>query len=224
MNKNDILKMMEHAGMAYQKIQPGLPDSKLNLINDPRTDIQCVIRKSKDDALCIAFRGTDSLKDILADIRFWKKAIPYGNTSSKIRVHSGFIDGYKQPQIRERIHSFVTESINKIQLTGHSYGAALAVLCAVDLQFHYPHKDFEVCLFGCPRVGNRAFAASYNKRIFKTLRIENGNDLVTKIPSCILGYHHVGARIHIGKLRMTGFYSLSQHSSQEYYGELFHIE
>jgi hypothetical protein len=31
-------------------------------------------------------------------------------------------------------------------------------------------------------VGNRAFAKSYNRRVFKTLRVENGNDIVTRVP------------------------------------------
>ena len=216
---NDILSMVEYAGIAYQSIQPEYPDVHLSVIDDPQTDIQCSIRQ-KNNTLCISFRGTDSLKDFITDIQFWKKKIPYDNHNSKIRVHSGFIDCYKKQQIRDCIHFCITENIKKIQLTGHSYGAALAVLCAVDLQYHFPKKDYEVFLFGCPRVGNRAFVSSYNKRIFKTLRFENGNDLVTKIPFCLFGYRHVGTKIHIGRKRIAGIYSLSQHFCQKYYAGL----
>lgn len=81
---------------------------------------------------------------------------------------------------------------------------ALAVLCAVDLQYNFPSKDCEVILFGCPRVGNRAFQRSYNQRVFKTLRVENGNDIVTKIPLALWGFRHVGIPIRIGTPRCFG--------------------
>jgi hypothetical protein len=51
-------------------------------------------------------------------------------------------------------------------------------------------------------VGNRAFAQSYNKRVVKTLRVENGNDIVTKVPFRVMGYCHVGCRYHIGFPRL----------------------
>lgn len=106
-------------------------------------------------------------------------------------------------------------------MAGHSYGAALAVLCALDLEYHYPHRDFEVFLFGCPRVGNRAFRKSYNKRVFKTLRVENGNDIVTKVPPTIWGYRHVGVKVHIGVPRLFGMISFNQHRPQYYAASLF---
>lgn len=223
MIQNDILKMAEYSGIAYQAIQPECSNIRLKVIDDPETDIQCILRQ-KENTLCISFRGTDSLKDFITDVQFWKKKIPYDNHNSRIRVHSGFIERYKKPQIRDCIRFCITENIEKIQLTGHSYGAALAVLCAVDLQYHFPKKDYEVFLFGCPRVGNRAFASSYNKRIFKTLRFENGNDLVTKIPFCLLGYCHVGTKVHIGRKRIAGIYSFAQHFCQKYYAGLLGFE
>ena len=110
----------------------------------------------------------------------------------------------------------------KITVTGHSLGAALAVLCAIDLQYNFENHDIEVYLFGCPRVGNAAFAKSYNKRIFKTLRVSNGNDIVTKIPPAILGFRHVGTEIHIGRLRLPHIFSFNQHRPQNYYRNLWH--
>ena len=41
-------------------------------------------------------------------------------------------------------------------MTGHSLGGALAVLCALDLQDIY--GNINLYTFGCPRVGNAAFA------------------------------------------------------------------
>lgn len=219
MRKGDVVQAMELAALAYRDIQPYFPDWTLTPVDDSRTGVQYYIRM-RGDTLSITFRGSNSQKDWRHNLAFWKKTIPYDNTASKIRVHAGFISAYKQPQVRTRIQSFVTDDIHRVQICGHSYGAALAVLCAVDLEYHFPKKDFEVLLFGCPRVGNRAFQQSYNKRVFKTLRVENGNDIVTKIPFALMGYRHVGIKIHIGHPRIWGLISFNQHRPQYYYSSL----
>ena len=136
-------------------------------------------------------------------------------------MHTGFLNAYKCPTVRGRIQSLVTPSVRKVRICGHSYGAALSVLCAVDLQYNFPEKDFEVMLFGCPRVGNRAFAKSYDKRVFKTLRVENGNDMVTKGPPALRGYRHVGIPIHVGDCRLPVVFSLHAHEAQSYYSSIF---
>lgn len=221
MNRQQLLSMLEDSAAAYRDIQPALPQQRLIAIDNKRTGVQCFIRL-EGDTMRVAFRGTDSRKDWATDFRFWKKTIPYGNYSSKIRVHTGFISAYKCPEIRGRIQSYVTGGVHRIQVMGHSYGAALAVLCAVDLQYNFPDRDIEVALFGCPRVGNTAFQRSYNNRVFKTLRVENGNDIVTKIPFCFMGYRHVGIRLHVGTARLPGLVSFEQHRPQRYYQALWH--
>ena len=222
MNKEKMIEMLEYSSLAYKKIQPQLDDKTLYIIDDKKTDIQCYIRIYNDE-LDITFRGTNSNKDRITDLKFWKKVIPYGNYSSKIRVHSGFIDAYKCKNVRDRIHKYVTPEIKKVNVMGHSYGAALAVLCAVDLEYNFPLNDYEVFLFGCPRIGNRAFKESYNKRVFKTFRVDNSNDIVTKIPFALLGYRHVGIKIHIGIPRLYGIFSFNDHRPQKYYTNLFKI-
>ncbi|RPF48863.1 lipase (class 3) [Hydrogenoanaerobacterium saccharovorans] len=220
MTKKDIINMMELSALAYNSEHTELPNQQTVVIDDHATDIQCYVYIKKPH-LTISFRGTDSKKDWLTDFTFWKKIIPYGNTNSKIKVHTGFINAYKSTGIRNEIHKLIPSDIHYIRVTGHSYGAALAVLCAVDLQYNFPSKDYEVFLYGCPRVGNNAFKKSYNKRVFKTLRIENGNDIVTKIPFATLGYRHVGIKLHIGKPRLLGLVSFEQHRLQSYYSHFF---
>ena len=151
---------------------------------------------------------------------FFKKVIPYGNRDSEIRVHSGFISAYKSKNVRGTIRSFVSDRIKKIRLTGHSYGAALAILCAVDLQYTFSDRDYEVVVFGCPRVGNSAFRNSYNKRIFKTLRVENAGDIITKLPFAFMGFRHVGARL---LLKSNAFSGVNPHYLQEYYSNIWDV-
>lgn len=220
MDKQELLRRFEYSALAYSNVCE--TDEERVFIDSGPIGVQYLVQK-KDNELYVSFRGTDELRDALTHIQFWKKVIPYGNGKSKIRVHTGFLKAYKCDEVRKTIWEFVDESINKVVLVGHSYGAALAVLCAVDLQYNFGGRDYEVALFGCPRVGNKAFVKSYNERIFKTLRIENGNDIVTKVPFRIMGYRHVGTKIHIGFLRIFGVFSIRDHSLQSYYEHLLKI-
>lgn len=221
MNKTEVLRALERSAQAYFGVQPDHRKKTLYVINDTDlTDIQCYIRKS-GDLLSITFRGSDSLKDWKANLSFWKKCIPYGNRASRIRVHTGFLNTYKAPGIRDKLHRFMTDDIRRVHIAGHSYGAALSVLCAVDLQYNFPARDYQVIIFGCPRVGNGAFKRSYDKRVFKTLRVENGNDIVTKIPLALMGYRHVGIKIHVGPPRILGAFSIRDHYTQQYYAHAF---
>ncbi len=217
-----IIQMMEYCGMSYSENQPEIRGEKLIYINDKITDIQCFLRIKGFD-LVITFRGSDSKKDFKTDAKFWKSVVPYNNFSSEIRVHSGFISTYKSPNVRKEIHKFVDNNIQNIYLTGHSYGAALAILCAVDLEYNFPNKNYEVIVFGCPRVGNKAFKKSYNLRVFKTLRVENRKDIVSKIPFAFLGYRHVGAKLKIGKSNIFQPYSMKSHMLQEYYSNIWGV-
>jgi triacylglycerol lipase len=222
MQMSDVIRAMELSAIAYRNIQPVFSYDSLTVIDDRKTDVQCYLRK-RDGCLNITFRGSTSGEDWKTNLTFCKKVIPYGNTASKIRVHTGFLEAYKSPNVRNVIHKKMTCDVNQVKISGHSQGAALAILCAVDLEYNYPERDYEVILFGAPRVGNRAFQKSYDKRVFKTLRIENGNDIVTKIPFAIMGYRHVGVGIHIGRPRIPGLFSFKSHYPQAYYKNLLKL-
>ncbi len=222
LDKKQIIKMLEYCGMSYSDCQAEGSDGKLIFVNDKKTGIQCFLRVNSS-ILTIVFRGSDSKKDWQADFKFWEALIPYNHFSHKIKVHTGFISTYKSHSVRGKIREFVNENIKKIYVTGHSYGAALAILCAIDLRCNFPHKDYEVVVFGCPRVGNKAFKNFYNLRLFKTLRVEHRRDIVPKVPFAFLGYRHVGAKIKIGKGELFKPYSMKKHNLQEYYSNIWDI-
>lgn len=220
MQMSDVISAMELSAAAYHRIQPVFPGGALMMVDDPQSDVQCYLRW-QGNSLTITFRGSNSGQDWKTNFTYKKKVIPYGNTQSKIRVHSGFLEAYKS--VRNTIHDVITRDLTQIRISGHSQGGALAVLCGVDLEYNFPDRDYEVIVFGAPRVGNLAFKKSYNKRIFKTLRVENGNDIVTKVPFAFMGYHHVGAAVHIGSPRIPGLFSFTAHYPHEYYKNLFQL-
>lgn len=216
MNRDEILKSLEFSSSAYRDIQPYSAHTCTAMIDNDKSGVQCFLRR-RQNTLWITFRGSDSAKDWKTNLTFWKKTIPYDNEESEIRVHTGFINAYKTPGIRDKILESITHDTHYIKISGHSQGAALSVLCAVDIQYNYPDRNIEVVLFGCPRVGNKAFQLSYNKRVDKTIRVENGNDIVTKVPFAFLGYRHVGAKIHIGAQRLPWHFSADDHYPHKYY-------
>lgn len=221
MTSADILHAMELSGLAYRDIQPVYCNGEFEIISDPDTDVQCYLRRC-GKTLFITFRGSNSPRDWKTNFMFDQMTIPYGNSKSPIRVHSGFIKAYKSPGVRDVIHRAVLRrGVESVRVSGHSQGAALAILCSVDLEYNFPDLDYEVYLFGSPRVGNKAFRDSYNRRLLKVFRVENGNDIVTKIPLRLMGYCHVGMRFHVGCPRLPFVVSFADHYPQAYYINLF---
>ena len=116
-----------------------------------------------------------------------KRPSPYDNQDTKVRVHEGFLRVYKSPAVRE-ITGQVSQELIHIGICGHSFGAALAILCAVDLQYCFPHKDIQVITFGCSPSGKktRLSKGPFDKRVFKAIRVVNGNDIVHQASLCPL--------------------------------------
>lgn len=212
------MKMLDYAALAYSDCPQSGRLPWLHFESSPNGVQFLIGRNPFERQTVISFRGTDSLQDLLTDLRFWKKHIPYDSMSrsSKIRVHSGFCRAYQHPRVRDFILKFLHGSSDKILVVGHSYGAALAMLCALDIQYNYPHREIEAAVFGCPRIGNSNFRESYNRRVQRTIRFENGNDLVTKIPPWLFGFRHAGAELHIGFMRLFGVYAGSDHALENY--------
>lgn len=214
MISDDILNNMYLAGSAYCDVQADVFGGGVRVIDDIESGIQCFLRRDKD-ILHITFRGSDSPRDWQTNLYFRRLVIPYGNEKSKIRMHAGFIYAYKNDRVRSQLHKAAADA-RKIIISGHSLGAALSIVCAVDLQYNFPEKDIEVYSYGGPRVGNTAFVRSYNKRVFKTFRIQNGNDIVTKLPPAVFGYRHSGIKVQTGKPRLPLLVTFNSHRPENY--------
>ena len=120
-----------------------------------------------DDNLVLAFRGTVEAADRRTDVRFVKTDFPGGG-----RVHLGFFEAF------ERVRPAIAFDLARLSsrrrvFTGHSLGAALAVMATVEWR---PDVAY---VFGCPRVGNAAFVKRVLSRLF---RHENWLDGVTYLP------------------------------------------
>jgi triacylglycerol lipase len=144
----------------------------------------------------LSFRGTSDVAEWVADI----DALPddYRPISGFGQVHAGFQDVYEL--VRANIAAnLATAAVgcDQILITGHSLGAALAVLAAPDVARSMPPNTIEPRLitFAGPRVGVSDFAADFNALIESCYRVVNFLDVVPFLPPA--PYVHVGAQISV---------------------------
>jgi triacylglycerol lipase len=144
----------------------------------------------------VSFRGSSDVEDWLADL----DAVPgaYLPVSGFGQVHAGFQDVYEL--VRKSIAANLataTVGCDQILVTGHSLGAALAVLAAPDIVRNMPPNKIEPRLitFAGPRVGLTDFADAFNAAIESCFRVVNFLDVVPYVPPA--PYVHVGAQIAV---------------------------
>lgn len=151
-------------------------------------------------ATVVIFGGTETTKDVFADQSFSQAS--FGNAGgsaarvrSGVRVHRGFWGTYTSKSSNEILLRLVLRESarhpdREILITGHSLGAALAVLCGMELSKR-TEREVNVVAFACPRVGNRGFRTLVqNQTNLNVLRVKLDEDPVTQIP--VTGYRHVG--------------------------------
>jgi hypothetical protein len=143
----------------------------------------CLVGQNAN-GIIVAFRGTippgdpDSLPDWLED--FFD--VPSTCGALPGQVHSGFCHDIQS--IIEPIIAAVkalNPSQNKVYVTGHSKGGALASLGAYLLTAAGVSVQ-QVVTFASPRTGDPDFKAGYQKVIPNQIRYENYGDLVPLVP------------------------------------------
>lgn len=174
--KQEVLEALEDCESAYDLAFGG----NVRPIVHKGTDTQAFFLSREKDAVLV-FRGTEpSLRDWITDISCRPAVVPYGNHTSEVRVHSGFLASYRavRGEILQVLRSVTFE---RLTITGHSLGGVLALLAAVDIEYN-ELCDCPVCItFGAPRPGNRAFCGSFNRRIPYLYRFEGRFDIVPKL-------------------------------------------
>jgi len=176
-----------------------------------------------NEFLILSFKGTSTLKDVIHDVNFVQTDDDF-NIPGKI--HGGFenmiLENNIACGIKNKINQIIKEkdiNKNKIYVTGHSLGGALAgVFCC----YYLTRKDQDMTIkpqlvtFGSPRSGDKDFSNIINESI----RVVNGNDIITNVP--IFYYKHFKKIYHIG-----GYFSfrfISDHHLSKYYIELMKIK
>lgn len=162
--------------------------------------------EDKKEAYLI-FRGTTNYTETIIDLEFHQtefiqKTFPLDfeiiedeperasrlchlASPSQPLVHCGFykIYSYLSQKVNLALHEL---SIEKIYLSGHSMGAALALLFTYALPQQYQKHTF---LFACPRVGNYEFVKRVEQSAHCLYNVQNETDVVPQLPAPLtMGY------------------------------------
>lgn len=134
-------------GFSYESIRVG----KYNVL---------LAKRASDHLYVLATAGTESKASLQLDLL--RSFVPYlGDTERQ--VHEGFFQLSQSLRTDSRVDHFIQEVAsnpqNKLLLTGHSLGGAVAIITAKSLDESHilPTSQLEVITFGAPMPGNRAF-------------------------------------------------------------------
>lgn len=201
-------------------------DYEMGLKGDNR--IRCMDAKYTQQELCyginvnrsrrqvtVAFRGTNTAKDLLVDLDFRKFKCTDGTET--YGLHNGFrgylnaetaVDGdgdlTKLEQIHEKLDDIMASDCKgfDVFVTGHSLGGALATLYGLRLAQTRKYPLVTIVSFASPYVGDEGFRKVFRQAeldgIVRHIRVSNSNDCIPANP-CIGGFSHVGVNLELRK-------------------------
>lgn len=154
--------------------------------------------RSASGEFVAVIRGTDSIWDWIHDASFLM--LPCAIDKATGMTEDGFSSVYRSLRTARSGGMAVASAIGSaladggatsVTVTGHSLGAALATLLALDVALNTPCKNPTSYTYASPRVGDHIFASSYNSVVPYTYRIANRQDIVPQVPPILpLPYEH----------------------------------
>lgn len=176
----------------------------------PRLDAVHVVMDKKDnfqglvgysalyDAVVVAFRGSMDVTNWIDNMTFIKKRAYAAYPS--VKVHQGFYWVYRSvadqlvPRVRELLAAHPNASV---MVTGHSLGAAVAAICAFELEFLDKVQVEALYTFGEPRVGNADFSGVLHNSSIDVFRVTHFRDVVPHLPPTWIGFQHTTREVRV---------------------------
>ncbi|HUB25648.1 MAG TPA: lipase family protein [Tepidisphaeraceae bacterium] len=175
-----------------------------------RVSIGLILQSPAGDVV-IAIRGTVGIMEWIHDAQFLWVPCPFlpgaGNTDD------GFTAMYESfeintaagsPNVVDALPTLpFAQPVKSLTICGHSLGASLATLLALDVASHCaaPFNSPAVYTYASPRVGDATFAAMYNHVVPNTNRIANRIDLVPNLPPAPM-YVHVNGLYDLNPIQL----------------------
>ncbi|KAF7288972.1 Lipase-3 domain-containing protein [Mycena indigotica] len=159
-----------------------------------------------ENTLVVAHEGTDPSKflSLLNDAEFALTAIDtkrIPNAAGKgIKVHDGFQNTFQRTAdglLAGVQKNLASTGVQKVVVTGHSLGAAIATMTAAMLRAQLPSNiQVATTTFGMPRGGNQAWADYLDSTLGVTF-VTNQHDPVPIVPPLLFGFKHPSGEVHI---------------------------
>ncbi|XP_039021251.1 phospholipase A1-IIgamma-like [Hibiscus syriacus] len=193
--------------------------------------------------ILVSWRGTITHTEWANDANIFQTSAKELFGHDIVQVHAGFYNiytksiansPYAETSAREQVCKVLQQLITMYQneevsitVTGHSLGAALATLNAMDIAHNgfnkpagNPNKAFVVTAFpiASPRIGNMFFSGVCDKlENFRILRIVNSTDHVPKLPFLPGIYFHVGKELGLDATKSPYLkWNISAHNLEAY--------
>ena len=175
-------------------------DKRPGSVPKGRVTIGIVAADAADENdVVVAVRGTSTIWEWLQDCKFLYK--PFANVPGAPLTEDGFTDMYlsfsfTNPPAAGAV-TFIAGLIGmlppkaRVTVVGHSLGAALATLLALDLAVHSTELPVNLYTLASPRVGDPSFARLFDHIVPNAFRVANRIDVVPKVPPPLM-YLHVG--------------------------------
>ncbi len=200
------------ASVGYRYLETMYANELATAMDPHRGDVRSFgfLALSASGELVACLRGTATILEWIHDGACL--LVPSPIPGSKGLTEDGFTSIYKSLRVGKAVTSaLVREAIGKrladggvtaVTICGHSLGAALATLVALDTALHTPCKDPSLYTFASPRVGNPLFAEALDAAVPRSYRIANRQDLVTHLPPMLpLPYEHVNTKYELNSPR-----------------------
>ncbi|KAL2915269.1 hypothetical protein HK105_205134 [Polyrhizophydium stewartii] len=154
-----------------------------------------VAYNTRTKQIITAFRGSVSVNNWLENLMLWFDSPDNGALTSDtfgggdIKLHKGFQESYAQVRsgVRSAVASLASQHPDyEIVFTGHSLGAAIAAVAAVDVYLTNTALAGRMSMYtyGQPRVGNTAWANYVDNLPFasRIYRVTGYKDIVPNLP------------------------------------------
>ncbi|ORZ30200.1 Alpha/Beta hydrolase protein, partial [Catenaria anguillulae PL171] len=158
----------------------------------------------------VVFRGSANVRNWLDNFEMWQHEWPFqlaaNKSANKVKVHKGFVDAYSNLRgaMTKSLRGLLSDAGKEdwtVVITGHSLGAAMATIAAVDLisaGIGLDPAKVKLAVFHSPRVGNSEFSRLVSELGFaKVERVVQDNDIVAHVPGTWLGYEHIAGEKYV---------------------------
>ncbi|KAF8576843.1 alpha/beta-hydrolase [Ramaria rubella] len=174
--------------------------------NDGTIPFYYVAHDTTAQSIVVTHQGTDSSNplSVINDAEIILEPLDqtlFPGVDSSIETHDGFAKTFARTAndiLGNVTAALKANNLNKVEVHGHSLGAAIAVMDAVFLRQHLdPNVTISTTVFGLPRGGNQAWANLVDQSTPGLVHIHNKNDPVGTVPPRFLDYQHPSGEVHI---------------------------